>query len=234
MQQKNLLYISCLIFLTLLVSCKKDDLDDYDRGEPKDIIKGKIIDNITGQPILTEQPEGIRMRLFEEGLGANLTSIDFWAMSDGTYHQGRVFPGTYKVIPTDGAFFPVDTQTVTVNGLAEVNFTVTPFLAIDATITTESKSVKAVYKLKRTKVGAKISDAKILVSGVPTVSNRVFDAGKSVTRTLTGVDDVTILATQYTDVLGGLESGKIYYVRVAARTSGAQYNYSPVVKLVIP
>jgi hypothetical protein len=62
----------------------------------------------------------------------------------------------------------------------------------------------------------------------------VFDAGKSVTRTLTGVDDVTILATQYTDVLGGLESGKIYYVRVAARTSGAQYNYSPVVKLVIP
>lgn len=229
MKRKYLQYILGLVIVA--VSCKKD-IDDY--AEPKDTIKGKIIDDITGAPILTEQPDGIKMRLFEDGYGSNLVSIDFWTKSDGTYEQGRIFPATYKVVPAEGAFFPVDTQTVTVNGVAEADFTVTPFLAVEATITPGSGSVSATYKLKRTRVGDKISDAKILASGVPTVSNAVYDPGKSVTRTLTDIPDTTILATQYTDILSGLESGKTYYVRVAARTGGAKYNYSPVTAVTIP
>lgn len=233
MKRTNLLYIIPGLVMVIAVvtgSCKKA-VDD--RDAPSDTIKGKIIDAITGKPILTEQPDGIKMRLFEEGVGANLTSIDFWTRSDGTYNQGRIFSSTYKVVPVEGAFFPADTQRVTVNGVAEIDFTVTPFLAVEATITPGSGSVTATYKLLRTKVGEKISDAKIIASSVPTVSNAVYDPGKAVTRNLTAIDDLTILASQYTDVLGGLESGKTYYVRVAARTGGARYNYSPVIKVTV-
>ena len=220
---------SATVLILLISSCK---LDDYTK--PSGGIQGRIIDAGTGKNVPTEQPNGIDIRLLETKYGSNATPTDFWVKPDGSYENSRIFSGQYKVIPNQGAFFPVDTVVVTVNGLTTLDFKVTPYLNITATVTAGTQSVTVNYILSREKVGDKIMVAKTLVSSVPSVCNIINEFSSS--HDLSVTPDETALATPYSDTITGLTSGNTYYVRVGAETTNAfnRYNYSEVVQIKIP
>jgi hypothetical protein len=225
-------YIFILLFLiTLFNSC--GEIDNYDA--PDGGIYGKLMDLITNDGLQTEAPNGFNVKLFEKG-GMMNTPITFSGKPDGTFENAFIFQNEYKVLPVEGAFFAVlDTAVVQVGERTEVNFSVMPFLAVtNVTVTAGTGSVTAVYNISRSQVGGKISTRKTLVSRVPTVNNTTNDFSKSTSTT--SIPDVTLLATQFTDVVTGLTSGKTYWVRVGALATNtlSRYNYSKVFQVTIP
>jgi hypothetical protein len=229
MKLKNIMTYSIIGISLILSSCKQDNYPAPNAG-----IVGVITDAITNAPIQTEQPNGTKIRLIEERYGNKVTPIDFWGKADGSFENSNVFADKYKIIPIEGAFFPADTAEVTVNGLITVNFKVTPFLTITASVTPSTGSVTTSYKISRTKVGDKITTCKTLVSAYPAVSNVINEF--NVSHDISGDTDLNILSNQYSDKITGLTSGNTYYVRVAASTNNAnnKYNYSEVFTVKIP
>jgi Protein of unknown function (DUF3823) N-terminal domain/Domain of unknown function (DUF3823_C) len=217
-----------LILGTLLASC---ELDNYE--EPNGAIYGNLIDDITKEPLESEQPAGFNIKLYEKG-GRMNAPIIFSGKPDGTFENAWIFRNEYKVVPTEGAFFPVDTAVVQVGERSEVNFTVTPFLAVtNVSVQPGSGKITSSYKIARSRIGDKIIERKTLVSKIPTTNNVVFNF-KSQTD-LSGTADADILAAQYTDEVTNLAPGQ-YYVRIAVRTKNGlnKYNYSKVFKVTVP
>lgn len=224
-----MLYIT-MVALTVLYSCAGDN-DNY--AAPDAQVYGSILDEITGEPVPSEQPNGFRIRLITEEY-AEPTPIDFWGKADGTFQNKKVFSGKYQVIPIEGAFFPADTQQVTISGSTEVNFKVTPFLSISADATASSNTIITKYTISRSRAGNKITVCKSLVATYPAISNSVFD--KAITHNLSAMDDLSILSTQFSDTIRDVQSGGTYYVRITAATNNAlnKYNYSKVMKVEVP
>jgi hypothetical protein len=220
--------VLAIVIVTLFAAC---EIDNY--TEPNGAIYGTLIDNTTNETLQSEQPGGFNIKLYEKG-GRMNSPIIFSGKPDGTFENAWIFRNEYKVIATEGAFFPVDTAVVKVGERTEVNFTVTPFLTVtNFSAQPGSGKIIASYKIARSQVGDKIIERKTLVSKVPTTNNAVFDF-KSQTD-LSGIDDTDILAAQYTDEVIGLTSGQ-YYVRIAVRTSNGlnKYNYSKVFPVTVP
>ncbi|GAA4306423.1 hypothetical protein GCM10023143_12340 [Compostibacter hankyongensis] len=216
--------------VSALASCSK--IDNY--PAPDGGIYGKLTDKITHEGLQTEQPGGFTIKLFEKGGSLN-SPISFSGKPDGTYENAHIFKNDYKVLPTEGAFFTIDTVDAQVGSHTELNFEVDPFLAVtDVTVTPASGKVTTAYKIVRDRASDKIVERKTLVSKAPTVNNVVFDL-KAETE-LSGIPDETILAGQHTDTVSGLISGDTYYVRIAVRTDNAlkKYNYSKIFKIAIP
>jgi hypothetical protein len=156
-----------------------------------------------------------------------------------------IFQNEYKVLPVEGAFFPItDTVIKQIGKRTEVNFNVMPFLSVtNVTVTPGTNSVTVVYKIARSQVGGKITSRKAMLSKVPTVSNAFNNLNK--TTSTTGTSDVTLLATTFTDVITGttsvpLVSGKTYWVRVGVLATGSgynslnRYNYSKIFQITMP
>jgi len=217
--------------IVVFFSC--GEIDNYEM--PNGAIYGKLTDLTTNEGIQSEQPNGFSIYLFEKG-GKMSLPILFSGKPDGTYENALIFQSEYKVIPCDGAFFPIDTVTVQVGSRTELNFDVMPFLTVtNVTVTPSAGQVTASYKIARNQVGGKIIERKTLVSKVPTVNNVVYDE-KFQQINLSETSDDDILATQYTDVVTGLTSGKTYYVRIAVITVNPlkRYNYSKIFEVNIP
>ena len=215
--------------ITVFSSCK---LDNYDF--PNGGIYGKLTDKITNENLQAETPNGFNVKLFEKG-GRMNSPITFSGKTDGTFENTLIFQNEYKVIPCEGAFFPLDTVVMQVKARTEVNFDVIPFLSVsNVTVTPGTANVTANYKIGRNKVGDKISERKTLVSTVPTVNNVVFNFKKETI--LTAIADDVILSANYTDVVTGLTPGKTYYVRICVRTNNSlkRYNYSKVFTVTVP
>lgn len=227
---KRINIYSLITLITIFSSCKK--IDNY--ASPNGDIYGKVIDNITKEGLQTEEPLGFTLQLFEKG-GSMNSPISFDGKPDGTYENANVFQGEYKVIPTQGAFFPViDTTDIKIGGRTEVNFTVTPFLAVtNVSVQPGAGEITTSYNIVRSQIGDKISERETLISKIPTVSNVVFDF--ELVSDLTTVSDNDILSNQFTDTITNLTSG-IYYVRIAVRTSNAlnKFNYSKVFEVTVP
>lgn len=229
MKAKNIAYLYILAGL-LLASCSKN-VDNY--PAPDAGIQGSLTDGQSGNPFQSEEPNGFRIRLIAEAY-KDATPIDFWGKPDGTFENTKVFSGDYKVIPIEGAFFPVDTQEVSIAGLKQIDFKVTPFLTVTASATAHASSIVTQYKISRTRIEGKISTCKSLVSVHPAISNTVFD--KAITHDLSEIDDDTILDTTFRDSVPDLKSGQTYYVRIAVYANNPlnKYNYSPVIKIAVP
>lgn len=226
-----------LVLIAVLTSCGKIDNYNFPDGN----IYGVLTDSITNEPLQSEQPNGFNIKLFEKG-SVYSVPITIEGKQDGSYENALIFQNEYKVLPTEGPFFEYkgkDTLTVEVGSRTEVNFKVMPYLAItEATVTTAAGQVTVTYNITRQRVMAgsagKINQRVTLVSNIPEVTNRVYSFRKLTN--LASEPDATILATQYTDVVTGLTSGKTYWVRVAARTSNSlsRFNYSKIFQVTIP
>jgi hypothetical protein len=223
-----------ILFLTVITTgifaCSK--VDNYD--PPNGGIRGKLKDKITGENLESQQPNGFTVQLFETG-GSKNVPILIPGKPDGTFENSFIFQNEYRVVPTQGAFFPVDTLKIQVGASTETNFEVMPFLALtNVSVTPSSGKITANYKIARSQVGDKIAERQTLVSTIPTVNNIVFDF-RTVTG-LSGLPDADILSSSYKDEITGLISGKTYYVRIATRTDNAlrKYNYSKVFQVTIP
>lgn len=216
--------------ISVLFSCS-GKLDNYPAPDAQ--IFGSIVDDATGEAVPSEEPNGFRIRMISDTY-EDATPIDFWGKADGTYQNKRVFSGKYSIVAIEGAFFPADTQQVTISGATEVNFKVTPFLSITASAKAGEHSIITAYTISREKVGNKITACKSLISSHPTLSNTVFD--KAITHNLSAIDDNVILSTQFSDTIPDVQAGKTYYVRITAATANAlnKYNYSTVMKVEMP
>lgn len=223
---KRILFL--LIAVAIIFSCDMGKIDNFD--EPNGAIYGAVTDELTREPFQTEQPNGYQIILNEK---EGTIPIRFWGKPDGTFENAWIFQNDYEV-SIEGAFFPVNPVNVTVGSRTEVNFQVTPFIAItDVSVQYLSGKITASYKLARSRAGDKIIERKTLVSDVPTVNNAVFVA-KSETN-VSNLSDEEVLSVSFTDEISGLEKGT-YYVRIATRTANAlgRYNYSKTVKIEIP
>lgn len=220
----------CTLMALLAVSCSK--IDNYDA--PNGNIYGVLTDRITQKPLQAQQPNGFTIQLFEEGKAGNVPIL-VPGKADGSYENAFIFQSSYRVVATEGAFFPVDPQTLSIGSRTEVNFEVMPFLAVtDAAVTASAGKVTATYKIARQQADGKILERRLLVSKIPTVNSVVFDSQKLTD--LSGIDDEDILADSYSDEVTGLTSGQTYYVRIAARTRNTlnKYNYSEVFAVTVP
>ncbi|MGN6438891.1 MAG: DUF3823 domain-containing protein [Agriterribacter sp.] len=223
-------FLNWVLIALLAVSCSK--VDNYDA--PNGNIYGVLTDRITQKPLQAQQPNGFTIQLFEEGKAGNVPVL-VPGKPDGTFENAFIFQSSYRVVATEGAFFPVEPQTVAIGSRTEVNFEVMPFLAItDATVTPSAGKVTATYKIAREQADGKILEKRLLVSKIPTVNSVVFDFQKLTD--LSGIADEDVLADSYTDEVGGLTSGQTYYVRIAARTRNTlnKYNYSEVFTVTVP
>lgn len=227
---KKILY--CL-FITALFTTSCGDIDNYD--EPKEILQGTVTDEVTGQPLITEQPNGFRIKMKEISWSENAREEYFWGKADGTFYNKRLFKGTYEFTPVEGPFFPVEAKTVDVKGTVTVDFTVTPYLSISEPVITriDAQSVEVSYTLSRKKAGDKIIDTRVFVSKNPNVGFNIFDTDASPMTDLSEIDDVDVLATNFKITVSNLKAGETYYLRVGARTDNPQkrYNFTKIVEL---
>lgn len=221
-----------MIIGLVVASFSCDEIDNYDA--PNGSVHGQLIDKITNEPFQAQQPNGFFIRFFEQG-GSMNSPISIHGKQDGSFENALIFENKYKIVPVEGAFFPVDTAVVQVGQETEVNFDVIPFLAVtDLSVTTANKTITTTYSIIRSKEGEKINDRITLVSEIPTVNNVTYDF--KVESSLSGIPDESILNQSFTDEVGGLISGKKYYVRVGARTDNAyrRYNYSKIFEITVP
>jgi hypothetical protein len=226
----SLRYIGILIAFATTASCSK--IDNY--TSPDGVIHGTLMDQTTGKALQSQEPNGFTIQLFEEGKPSNVPIL-IPGKPDGTFENSFIFRSQYKVVATEGAFFPVEPQVVSVGEKTEVKFDVIPFLALmDASVTPSAGKVTASYKIVRDQDGGKILERRVLVSKIPTVNSVAFDFQSSADLSL--VDDADILNQTNTDEVAGLTSGQTYYVRIAARSRNAlnKYNYSEVFTVTVP
>lgn len=219
--------ILILVMFTFIASCELDNYNEPDGG-----IQGSLIDQITGENLQTQQPDGFTVQLWERG-GSLPISIP--GKPDGTFENSYIFQNEYDVIPIEGAFFPVDTLLVNVGSLTEVNFNVIPYLAVtNITVTPSEGQIMTNYSIERSEEEDKIVESRTLVSEIHRVNNVLFDFQSQ--NDLSEIPDEEILTTDHTDVVTGLSSGETYYVRIAVRTDNAlgRYNYSQVFEITIP
>lgn len=219
-----------LFFVVLGLSFSACSLDNYDL--PQESIEGRLIDE-NGDAFISEQPNGYKIQMYE---GDSPEKFTFWGKADGTYKNTKIFKGTYSIQPIEGAFFPVEPKTLNIKGNSIVDFEVVPYLHITATIIQSNRDVKATYRITQSPGAGKIKMARLLVSKWnPNVGMNYLDF--ETTRGLDGSSDTAITGTDYVDyVMGILVSGVTYYARVAvlAENTSGRYNFSPVVKLVVP
>lgn len=224
---KNLRNI--LLLSIIFASC---GIDNYE--PPNGGIYGELIDGITKSSFQTQQPNGYNVHLFEKGGSQNIPLV-IPGKPDGTFENSHIFQNEYRVIVTEGAFFPLDTLVVQVGKRTEVNVEVMPYLALtNVEIVPSEGKITSTYTIERERVAGKIVDCVTLVSEIPTVNNVTFDHRR--VTDLSAMDDSAILADTFVDEIDGLTSGKKYYVRVAARIQSAlgRYNYSNIFEVTIP
>lgn len=223
-------FIALMVVVMMFTSCS--EIDNY--PAPNGGIHGTLIDQITNEPLKSQQPNGFTIQLFEEG-GSSNVPILIPGKPDGTFENSFIFQNEYTVFPTEGAFFPVEPIVLQVGERTEANFEVMPFLAVtNVTVTPSSGEITANYNIARGQVGDKIIERRTLVSEIPTINSVVFDFQSQTD--LSGISDVDILGGEYTDKVTGLASGKNYYVRIAVRTDNVlgKYNYSEVFMVTVP
>lgn len=153
----------CCLAIVFFNACNKNKIDNYD--EPQETIKGTVVDNATGEFVLTDQgSEGTRVRLNEVSwTGTRVASnFDFFSMKEGIFQNTKVFKGRYNV-RIDGAFIPLlrlstrgdtlanETKVIDIQGVTEVEFKVQPFLKIEwvGKPTVSNGKITAVIKITR-------------------------------------------------------------------------------------
>ncbi|SHF76175.1 Protein of unknown function [Salegentibacter echinorum] len=227
---RKLLIIALLLFI--VVACSEKD--NY--SAPNKTLQGAIIDRETGDSIPSQSPNGLRVRLYDQGY-QDPQPIDFWGMQDGSFKNTKLFGGDYKVVVDNGGFYSEDTLAVSLPKNEPLNIEVLPILRIRANAKAgEDNSIIVDYELSETKPEeGKIMRRSTLVSNTPYVDINNFVNSNPFINT-ESVSDSLITTTTYRDTIRGLESNTTYFVRIGARTDnvGNRYNYSEVMEIELP
>lgn len=222
--------ILCIAIVASSVSCSK--VDNYDA--PDGSLTGSVIENVTGKPIITEQPEGFRVKYNEISWSDAPISQYFWGKADGTFNNTKLFAGKYEITPVEGAFVEPQTQIVdiTSGGVTKVNFTVTPYISFTGvSIVKSGSNVTATFTLTKNVASSSPQSYRVFVTDkTPYVGTVVFDSGVStgdikITNSDFGVAKVV--------TLDKLVAGKKYYIRIGARCTNpsGRYNFTEIVAI---
>jgi hypothetical protein len=249
-----ILWIGCLVVVVLQTSC---EVDNY--AEPDGIIFGKVTDAITGQGIITEQPEGFRIRYYELSWSDNPQSRDIWGKIDGTYRNAKMFAGHYRIEAIDGAFVPPAAQEVDIrsNAETELNFKVTPYVSFSkvSIIKSGADEVTCTFTLKVNVQGSVLQDFRIYASDQTKLpgTQAPIQSEYSTIFSVNGVEDSQLVwellpqnlteGTFTVKLKGyfakGAKAGAyvypgVYWIRIAARTNNSpvgRYNLTPVTEV---
>ena len=229
---KKSLIFSLIAGMFLLYSC---ELDNYD--PPTMTIEGKVVDEVTGENIYTQQPNGIKIRFLEEGF-TNPIPYDFWAMSDGTFRCTKVFAAKYKVYAFEGPFEDSSVEHLNVDVTKNnqtIEFRVEPYARLkNVNITVTGNTVQANYNIEFT-TGSRVPIRSVLlVHESVHLHQTTVGVKRSAINDLTSKTQQEIESMAFQDQITGLTPGT-YYARVGVLTNNYlnRYNYSPIVKIVI-
>lgn len=229
MKKINILMLLLIVVLTM--SCEK--LDNYD--DPKERLTGRLTDQMTGDALITEQPNGFRIKMSEISWSDSPEPEYFWGKADGTFNNTKIFAGTYEITPVEGAFFPVEAQTLEIKGTVEIEFKVIPYLSVSVADIKRinDETIEITYTIARKQIGDKILDSRVFISTNPNVGTNILDNDLSPLKDLKDIPDEEILQTTFKETIKGFVKGKTYYVRVGARTDNAnkRYNFTKVIKV---
>lgn len=158
--KKQFYIFFALVLGFIYQSCTK--LDNY--PQPEETLKGKVVDAVTGELVLTDQgSEGTRVRMRELSWKASSPeNLDFYCMKEGNFQNTKIFKGNYNV-RVDGAFIPLvrtnssgdtlanESQNLEISGVKDVEFKVQPFLKLEwvGTPTIANGKITATVKVTR-------------------------------------------------------------------------------------
>ena len=214
------------------------EYDNYD--EPSAKFSGRIIDSTTGENfIMTSQ--GLEIRMWETSWSTTPSPRSINVKDDGTFNNNKLFAGTYKVLPVNGAFWPVkDTLTVELKNQTVQDFTVTPYLKlriVDHKLEGTRLTISAKIEAPVSEGLQRVIDIQPFVAitrfvgsaNISEYSDRnKIDINKNFTD---GVGDET-----YTMTIPDLKSGRTFYVRIGARVDDSykKHNYSDIIEIKVP
>ena len=232
--------------LFLLASCQK--IDNWD--EPGSRLYGNVIDIYTGTNLAMDNNDWqIRIwdKTWEEKNPGTVAQFQSLAVTmNGNYNNSKLFSGTYNMLPYDGPFWPVDTTRGVVLGKeTKQDFTVTPYLQVSNfnatlsdTLLTLTCNVKApiitglpnFYEVKGfLSLTTFCGNANYI--NIADYNDRRIQINK-VWATEVGASD----NKNYTLGPYKLKRHYTYYVRIGANVNALsrRYNYSPILKVVVP
>jgi len=242
---KRILYLMIVAAMLCigLASCMK--IDNWD--EPGSQFSGKVIDSYTGQNLMIDQNDW-SIRIWEKTWTASVAQYQSIPIkADGTYNNTKLFSGTYDMLAYGGPFWPCDTVKSVVLGKSTVqDFTVTPYLQVInfvATLNGTSLTLTCNVKAPRITGLPNLYDVKAFLSLTTFCGNSNYiniaeynNLRKQINKSWAA--EVGTSDTSGTYSIGPLpvKSGYTYYVRIGASVNDAnrKYNYSPIVKVVVP
>lgn len=228
-KRKILLYIVVAIFLC---SC---ELDNY--TEPDVLLEGVVVDALTGENIQTRQPDGIKIRLLENGYESP-EPIDFWAKADGSFRNARLFAGRYTVTAIEGPFAQSSVQELIVDLPINqsIEIPVIPFVRIkNVDISSSNGKIIAKYQIEKTSATGNLIKSMLICDKSVILHQTTSGKLSSVENNLSNMTDEVISSTLFNDEITGLTPGTTYYTRVAVLNENNfnRFNYSPIVKIVV-
>jgi hypothetical protein len=244
---KNIAFAAAIASILLMGnSCKKTD--NYDG--PAETLQGHIIDASTKQNVQSEvsgdNGAGTRIRLLETSWSNNPTPLYLATKQDGSYINTKVFAATYKMI-AEGAFVPMDlagndqSQTINVQGVTTVDFTVEPFLRaawVGEPVMNADGSVSVQVTVTRGTANAgfqqNIINLALFISPSEYVGNNNYDSRYSTVLSYSGTAGNAILGQTITLSSKPLPK-KDWFLRIGSRISFGtnRYNYSTIKMVTI-
>jgi hypothetical protein len=225
-----LLPVWSIILATGLVSC---EIDNYEA--PDGTLTGSVIDAVTGLPVVTEQPDGFRIRYDETSWSDTPIAQYFWGKADGTFNYTKLFAGTYRVTPVEGAFVTPEAKTAEIRsgGVTTIDFTVTPYMSFShvSVVKSGASTLKYTFTLSRNVASSNLQDYRIFASSkTPYVGTIVFESEISTPTVAITEED---LGKPIEVELDNYVPGKVYYVRIGARCENAagRYNMTEVFRM---
>ena len=228
--KKHLLLLVVVVVSGIFYSCEKDNLEG-----PDAIFAGELRDRKTGELIPQEVSDGSRVYFIEQGWGDNPPVQNMVIKKDGTFYNGMIFSGDYKIIMNRGNY--VDTLDMRIKpGKNYQIFEVNPYLRIiEPEIFISERKVVAKFKLEQVTSNevyriSLFAHSHIDVSNKLNIVNRTEELNRSITD-----GESFELSINLDDYTSTLVPGKSYYFRIGAQSHGneTKYNYSASVKLDI-
>jgi hypothetical protein len=227
----------------LYAGCKK--IDNY--PAPNSGIYGTLTDAETGAPLILPVGEGTIRLLEQNPLYPNPTPIALSVNSKSAYYATQLFADKYEVFPLalSGPFTYPSNDTVTVtlnpNSLTEVNFLVTPYYRIAASISDTTITYTITSSNANDSLGSQLTNVYFLISldsalNMGTAGNppgnyytNQFPLSNP-SNAILGVQQTYSIPFSTTRLTPGL-----YYFRVtcAGSNSDGQYNYSQTLSATV-